>query len=331
MPPILSARTGWLVSVVVVILASRSALVTAAPPTELRIVLADKDPELRRALETALAPWHLQVVLDDPKPTTIVQAKQRADFSNARFVVWRDRGQLVVFDREHQAIDRRSVRSGALEPVNAAAAALTVKTMMRLPPPPNPVAPVVVEAPPIVAPVVPEPAGISVRVQGGIAMRIAHGSQTDTGARFTLLGMIRPSPEVGWRFGVAGDVGASAGIDRAGFRGRASDWALLAIASWTQEHGTWELEPWLAGGMARTSVSGVDMMATQSEGATLATLRAGLVVRLRYGTWTLGGTVGLEATLGTPTYMKAGTGAAYYEPPSFAVAAGAVIAADLGR
>jgi hypothetical protein len=288
-------------------------------------VLADHDVELRRAIETALAPWHLEVVLDDPQPSDITQAEQRAEFAKARFVVWREGRELVVFDRDHRAIDRRGVRAGVLDPVSAAAAALTVKTMMRLPPPEA--GAVVV----VVPPASPEPRGISWRVQGGIALRVARGSQTDAGARFTLAGLIRPSQDHGWRFGLAGDLGSPATVDHAGFKGNANDWALLAIASWTHESATWELEPWLAGGMTRSSASGADMSSMQNDGATLATLRAGVSARWRLGAWTAGGNVGLDATVGTPTYTKSGTAAPYYQPASFAVVAGVVVAADLGK
>ncbi|HEX7840230.1 MAG TPA: hypothetical protein VF469_22285, partial [Kofleriaceae bacterium] len=95
---------------------------SAAPSPRRRVVLADPDPELRHAMEQALAPWRLDVVIEGPPPTDDGAARERADADTARFVVWRDGGELVVYDRELGSLERRASRAGVLDPPTAAAA-----------------------------------------------------------------------------------------------------------------------------------------------------------------------------------------------------------------
>src|SRR3954468_6985539 len=157
-------------SLVLVIAAALSGAAHAAPHAQQRVVLADPAPELRHAMEQALAPYHLQVVIEGPAPTDAAIAAQRADADTARFVVWRDGPELVVYDRELGSTERRASQAGVLDPPTAAAAALTIKTMMRLPPPPPPDEP----APPPAG----AASGIELRLQAQIASRIARGDET---------------------------------------------------------------------------------------------------------------------------------------------------------
>src|SRR3954454_241353 len=94
----------------------------AAADTRTRIVLADEDPELLGALTRALAPWHVELFVDATPVRDDDDAIHRAASWNARCVVWRTGGQLVVFDRERAQADRRPSRAGALDPPGAAAA-----------------------------------------------------------------------------------------------------------------------------------------------------------------------------------------------------------------
>lgn len=118
----------------IVMLASGPALADGT----MRVLLADTDPELQRAVRAALAPWRLEVVIEtEQRPTDATHAQAIGDAQTARFVVWREGTDLVVFDRERGEAEHRGAPSGALDPASAAAAALTVKTLMRLPPPPR--------------------------------------------------------------------------------------------------------------------------------------------------------------------------------------------------
>jgi hypothetical protein len=286
-----------------------------------RVVLVDPDPELRRAVTTALAPWKLEVVTDPNPQIDTASASARADSLNARFVVWREGNELVVFDRERNETVRREGKPGTLEPVDAAAAALTVKTLMRLPPPEEDPAP-----PPVVT-------GSEIRVQAALETRIAKGSDTAIGGRFVGGVFAKPwGPEL--RFGAIADVGTAESVERAGFKGRWRDWAVLAAVSYALPRDGVEIEPYLGIGVGRSSFDGDDKgedMDDIHDDRFLAVVRVGTWVRWRRGMWTIGGTLSLDAVRGTPTYTKVNNGSVIYEVPSSSVSLGFVVAADLGR
>lgn len=297
-----------------------------------RVVLADPDPELRRAVETSLAPWHLEVVVDPDVPADETAAHARAEITGARFVVWREGDQLVVFDRDRDQAERRPTRAGAFDPVGGAAAALTVKTLMRLPPLAE--RPALTVAQPTPPPPPTTEGGVEVRLQLGLAARVTPGSDAGLGGRFVIAAMVRPSQDLELRIGLVADRGSSAAIDRGGFKGTWSDLAALAAASWTLPIGAWEVEPWLAAGVNRGALAGTEMTTSRSEHATTAALRAGVWVRRRLGAWTAAAGLDLEVNPGAPTYTRstAGQGTpAVFEAPSFSVVTGLAVAADLGR
>lgn len=314
---------------VFVALAARAA---AAPPE--RVLLADPDPELRHAVESTLAPWQLQVVVEPVGPRDDGAARARAESSGARFVVWRERDQLVVFDRDRAVSERRPARAGAFDPVTAAGAALSVKTMMRLPPLEGGSA-TVIEAQ---APVVPsprEPAGhVELRLAVGAGARVASGTDSGPGGRALLAVMLRPSSARGWRLGLRADLGTATEISRAGFKGTWSDAGVLAAASWTHARGAWELEPWLAGGITRGTLDGTDASTPRTEVATTARFAGGAQGWRRLGLLAVGLGVELALTPGAASYTRTtmGMGAPnVFEAPSFSVVVGLVVAADLGR
>jgi hypothetical protein len=284
------------------------------------VVLADPDPELRHAMEHALAPWRLEVVIDGSPPADTAMAQQQADAGTARYVVWRDGDQLVVYDRELGFTEKRGSRSGVLDPPTAAAAALTIKTMMRLPPPVEPQPSATAAA---------ADAGLALRFQVGIATRIAHGTATDVTARLGGAAEIRPWAAAGWRFGLAGDGGTPTSVLRAGFKGTWSEWTVLGIASWTYTHDPWEFEPHAAVGVRRSSLDGADTNVARSEAATLPTARGGMWVRWRVERWTFGAALDVDGTFGTPTYSKPDSPAEIFQVPGVGVELGGVIAADL--
>lgn len=300
------------------------ALATAtahAEPTA-RVVLADSDPELLRAVTTTLAPWRLEVIVDDLPPKTTGEAEARAKVRDARFVVWRRDGDLVVFDRDRGAAEHRDGKQGALDVPSAMAAALTVKTLMRLPPPAEwnrvDVAPLTRD-------------GFGARLQTVITSRVARGSSTELGGRVAAALLARPSARRGLRIGIAGELGTGASIENQGFKGTWSDWSVLAIGSWTQERGRMELEPYAAAGIARSTFDGTENGMTRREKSTLASLRVGFAVRWRFGAWTVGPAVELDAFLGTPTYDKLQGNGEVFRVPAFAVALGLLGAIDFGR
>ncbi len=300
-----------------------SAAAARAAPAQARVVLADPDPELLRAIRSALAPGKLEVLVDEAPPADELEAELRAGELSARFVVWRRGGALVVFDRDRGSAEERESVAGPLDAVDAAAAALTVKTLMRLPPPPPPP-----EEPPLIVPVAPPAPAL--RGQAAIATRIARGSTTEIGGRFVGAVLVRPLPLFEWRLGLAGDLGSNATVQRAGFKGTWTDWAVLGLTSWTFHQDRWEIEPQLGAGVTRSSLDGTDMSGGRHEIATLGLLRAGVVARRRFGRWTVGGAVGADMILGTPTYTRIGSSAEIFKVPAFAAALGVLAAADFG-
>jgi hypothetical protein len=343
-----AASTAIAIAVAIAALASGDA--RAAPekaqPADLpqeRVVLADPDPELLRAIQSALAPWKLEVVVDDAPPADATEAEERAVLMNARFVVWRRGGALVVYDHERDSTEERATTKGPLDAVGAAAAPLSVKTLMRLPAPPPPagdgdgdgngtgggagggsggdggsgIAP-------------PARPGPELRAQAAIATRVASGSSTELGGRLVAAVLVRPLPRHEWRLGLAGDLGSSASVQRAGFKGTWSDWAVLVLTGWTIRRGAWELEPQLGAGVTRSSLEGSEMSGGRNEYATLGLLRAGTAVRRRFGRWALGAAVGADWTLSTPTYTRIGSTAEIFKVPAFAMALGVLAAADFG-
>ena len=304
---------------VLVVIALSTAIAHAEPAT--RVVIADPDPELVRAVTTTLAPWKLDVVVDEAPPKNTGEAEERAKQRDARFVVWRRDGDLVVFDRERGAAEHREGKEGALDPASAMAAALTVKTLMRLPPPDE-------IAPP---PVARAAAGPELRVQTLVASRVARGSTTELGGRVGGAVLARPWAERGWRVGLAGELGTRAAVQSSGFKGTWTDWALLAIGSWAQIRGRLEVEPYVAAGIARSTFEGLESGMERSDAQTLGELRAGMAVRWRFGVWTVGPAVQLDAFLGTPTYAKRSGNGELFRVPAFAVAIGVLGAVDFGR
>ena len=316
-------------SLILVVTAALSGTAHGEPQAHQRVVLADPDPELRHAMEQALAPYHLQVVIEGPAPTTAALAAERADADTARFVVWREGNQLVVYDRTLGTTERRASHAGMLDPPTAAAAALTIKTMMRLPPPPPPETREVRDVPEAPAPPPAAGPGVEIRVQAQLASRIARSDETDVTSRVGGAVAIRPWPAAGWRFGVAADLGSATDVDRASFKGTWSDWAALGVVSWTYVHGAIELEPHLGFGARHATLDGAEMNTPRTESTTLATARAGLWARWRLARFTVGALLAVDEVFGTFTYTKTNSPAEVFQVPGDAVELGGVIAIDL--
>ncbi len=314
---------------VVLFLVMWAATAQAAPPA--RVLVADPDPELVRAINTSLAPWKI-IVIAEPDVPDEAHAHARADAVNAQFIVWRERDELVVFDREQGTSERRAASAGAFDPVSAAAAALTVKTLLRLPPEP------VEDSGPIgvvTGPVAPVPAsGPELRLQVGVGARVARGSQTDLGGRALIAALVRPTSTLGLRLGIAGDLNTSSDISKAGFKGTWSDWAVLAVGSWSWSVGQFEIGPTLGAGVSRSRLDGDLAMVQRTETATLPVVRGGVSVRRPLGAWSIGASIDADILLGTPTYTKdTGMGATttLFEVPGFSAVVAIFAAADLGH
>lgn len=294
---------------------------TAAAVPAQRVVLADPDPELRTAIVASLRPWRIEVVVDPAPVDDDAAAAVRAAGQAARFVVWRDGDQLVVYDRDTQKTERRVARSGKLDAIGAAATALTVKTMLRLPPPPSDELVVAPEG----------DAGVALRLAVAAGPRAAFGLDADLALRFAIVGLVQPWRDQGWRFGGLADVGGGTSVARAGFTGSWSEWSVVAVASYALPVGAWELAPWAGVGVEHASFAGTLPMARPvDESPLLATVRGGGFAHYRRGAWSIGGMVGLEGALATPTYTRTGPGAQpIFEIPPFGVLAALVVGVDV--
>ncbi|GEM_PF-2385112 len=294
-----------------------SAIAHAEPD---RVLVVDPDAELVHAIETSLAPWKLVVIAQtDGVDPSLVGA--RAIQADAQFIVWRDGSELVVYDRQRDVTERRTVKAGAMDPVAAAGAALTVKTMMRLPDPVDePATPTGVTTVTRPTPVVDETD--LVRIQASI------GVDTQAAVRATFGAMFRPAAYP-LRIGAAFEL-ANQDVEQAGFKGTARDYSLFAIASWTVPIGSFELEPWLAGGAMIDIVDGIHGQEMRHETAVVPIARAGLAFWWWHPRqWGLAVTATADVALGTPTYTRDPTSpskAVIYDMPTIAGAVALVAA-----
>jgi hypothetical protein len=284
-----------------------------------RVLVADSDPALRDAITKSLAPWKIDVVLDPTAPGDAGEAATRA---NARYVVWRDGDELVVFDRDTGQAERRPAHAGNLDALGAAAAALSVKTMLRLPP---------LETH-VTAPAAPLPAddgSSELRLEAGAGSRAEYGLDSNVALRLFAGAAFRPWHDAGWRFGAFGDLGAPATVDQAGFHGHWTNWALLGSASWAATIAAWEVGPWLGAGIEHSSLTGDEMGMSRHEEAILLAIRGGVTVRYRIGDWSLGGVLALEGLPATRTYTKLAAPAQVFEIPPIGATLYLVISCDL--
>jgi hypothetical protein len=287
-----------------------------------RALVLDPDVTLRAAIADSLRPWLIEVVAEPAPPGDREAAVERGTAANARYVIWREGGELVVLDREGDQVERRGAAAGPLDPIAAAAAALSVKTMLRLPP-------LAVAAPVAPAPQPSGPAdGIELRVAASSSARYEYGLDGNVALRFGASIAVRPWRDRDWRFAVIGDGGASATVDQAGFHGDWWNWAALIGASWDHGIGDWELGPWLAVGVEHSSLRGTEAGMSRSEEALEPAVRGGLAARYRSGDLWVGGQLAVEGLVTTTTYTKAAAPAQVFEIPPIGAVLSLIVGAD---
>ena len=296
-----------------------------ADPAPTRVVLADPDPALRRALLQSLKPWRIEVVVESDTPHDDNTAAMRAGDRNARYVVWREGAELVVFDRETNHAERRVAPAGTLDALGAAAAALSVKTMLRLPDTPEPETTTTVIVPPVVPPPLIGPT-TELRFDAGIGGRAEYGLDSNIALRFLTRAAARPWLDRTLRFGIAGDFGADATVDQAGFHGRWTNWALVATASFAIELEGYEIAPWLGFGIEHSALDGSEMGMTRHEEDVLPAYRVGVGIRRSV----LGAELLIEGLAKTHTYTKLDGPAQVFEIPPISALLSVFVTADVG-
>ncbi len=248
-----------------------------------QLVLADSDPELRRALAEALAPRAIDVVVDGTPVPDERAAAARATQWQARYVVWRDADQLVVYDQDGAVVNHRYTQVGILGPAAARATASTTVALLHLP-------------------VRDVAGGLQVRAEIGGVARIPVGTTNgDVAPRFVGDIAIRPSPALGLRLGLADEFGATTKVVRGTFAGNASDHEAHAFVAWTLPlFGPLEVEPYLMGGVARGSLTGFDDGVAKSATAWFPSLVMGAHLRAHFNALTVALGASLHGIVGTP-------------------------------
>ena len=289
-----------------------------------RVVVADGDDELRAAVAESLRPWHIDVVNAATAPTDRDAAVAEAGAVDAGYVIWREGADLVVYDRDHDRLEHRPGRAGALDRIAATAIALSVKTILRLPPLEQHV-PIVTSV--AVPKSIDDP--LELRFTASSGSRFEYGLDGNIALRFGAVIAVRPWHDRDWRFAVIGDVGAPAGVDQAGFHGEWWNWGALVGASWDHRIGDWELGPRLAVGIEHSSLNGTEMAMSRREESLLPALRGGLAVRRIFGSASVGAELSLETLLGRDTYTAPNGMTQVFEIPPIGAVVSLVIGADI--
>jgi hypothetical protein len=296
---------------VAIVLAIAAPIATADPGPIRRVVLVNPTPDLAHAARTALAPWTIEVVEEtrtDPVDATL--AATIAVDRVADRVAWLAGGELIVVDPATGENERRPAPAGAADAPAAASVALSLKTLLRLPPVPE-VA--LVTPPPVDDDVAvdtgvdaPGPARVRFVPEVGGAVRFAVGGTIAAQPRVTFgLGAIHPRwPR--WRASVIGGIGPEVEAGKGSLQGTWFD--AEAGAQLAYEHPLRRriaIVPRLRIAAHRTHVFGrlppqdtLDAIAYGAEVALEAAvwLRAG---RVRAG---VGG--GMSAWVGFPDYIR---------------------------
>ena len=216
-----------------------------------RLLLLTPPLVFEQAVRAALAPWRVVVVVEHaPPPGDATAAEEIADQHRANAVAWMTPRNMVVYDYQTDELVERPIEApggeaAEMDDVSAAALALTLKTLLRLPPEPPPPDP-----PPPVAVVVAAPPRPAWRLGllGGLRLR---GDRTEP--RFTIVGERRLGPAAAalWvSFGGGFDV------DSGGFVGSWSETAGGVAALLPLERGAWRVTPGVGASLHRTSMDG---------------------------------------------------------------------------
>ncbi|MEZ4367500.1 MAG: hypothetical protein R2939_14675 [Kofleriaceae bacterium] len=234
------------------------AAVDAVDPVAPQVVVVFVQPPaaLASAVEVALAPWHVQVVrVEEGVRTDRESAQALATTTGASRVVWTIDETIIVYDRDSGSFDHRALPPGRLDDATAAAVGLTIKTMLRLPPPGRTPAPEV-PAEPVGSPTTPSPRARG-EVRAGAALVIPAGGD----------GVVAPSVTIGagarelggWPLGVTLDatLTPASTVETSGFAGTSGYLDARVLVSW---------RGWRGGDVALDALAGVAIARTTLRG-----------------------------------------------------------------
>jgi hypothetical protein len=239
---------------VVVMLAASATAHADEQPAPVRVVLLGPPGELEAAVRAALAPWRVAIIVEPPAiPGDVGAAAAIADQHQANAVAWVDRGSLVVFERSEPDLVRRPAEP--LDEATAASLALTLKTLLRLPPEPPPPPPEPEPAPvappptPMATPAPPRPrpwrltavVGARLRSAGTLEPRLAVRGERALGPIAAALSLA---------------VGTGVDVDSADYSGTWTDSAAAAALVVPFAIGDWRLAPGAGLSVHRTVIDG---------------------------------------------------------------------------
>ncbi len=237
-----------------------TAMASPARADNPRVVLVQPDPSLADAVRTALVPWRVEVVVvdDEPPPSTMPAAARAARAiaidNEAGAIVWiavgDDGASLWIYDVvDDQVVARPLATPPPFAPDTAAAAALTVKTLLRH----SAVAPVR-ERLALPRRTVPEPR-TRFETTNGARFRRTEESDVEPRLGFALVWW---SKAVGGRAGVAlrAESGPGISVSEGRFIGRFTDTTIGLAARGRFRSPHWLVEPSLGLGVHFTGLDG---------------------------------------------------------------------------
>lgn len=277
----------------------------AAPAAAARLALVDgaEAPLLQRAVAEALAPWGIEVV-DWPsgRPTEdagplLVLAEDLARNANARYVVWREGGQLHVLDASIGRREARPVEAWPQDEASSMALALTIKTLLRLPRPGTS------QAPWQLVPLV------------QLGYRVAFDGDGGSGVRAVAGLEVAPPRLRGVRLGLRAELGPEVDVTGPSYKGTWFEWSAQASVARDFSLHEWTIGVWLAGGLTRSTLAGEEMRTPRTEGRT----GASAAVHASLGRWLGPVEVGLAAgvvvrSAGQYQRQQGGGGVLWQEP-----------------
>lgn len=227
----------------------------ASPAVAARLALVDgaDAPLLQRAVAESLAPWSIEVVdwpsgrpSDDTGPL-LVLAEEIARNANARWVVWREQGQLHVLDAELEQREARPIDGWPADEAAATAMALTIKTLLRLPRPGA------------------SRASWQFVPLMQLGYRVAFDGDGGSGVRATPGFEVAPPPLRGVRVGVRAELGPELDVTGPSYKGTWFEWSAHASVSRDFALREWTVGVSLTGGVTRSTLDGEEMRTPRTE------------------------------------------------------------------
>lgn len=226
-----------------------------SPAGAARLALVDgaDSPLLQRAIADTLAPWAIEVVdwpsgrpAEDTGPL-LVLAEEIARNANARYVVWREDGQLHVLDAELARRETRPIEEWPSDEASSTAMALTIKTLLRLPRPGT------------------SRASWQLVPLVQLGYRVAFDGDGGSGARAAAGVEVVLPPLRGVRLGVRAELGPEVDVTGPSYKGTWFEWSAQATVSRDFAWKEWTLGAWLAGGLTRSTLDGEEMRTARTD------------------------------------------------------------------